>query len=191
MHSPSLPLLNNMTATHRLKLLISPNSYWEAEVGNVTSKRNGVTCSRFSHALRAIAIKSDNVSYEPRAIALRSDNISYESRVITLRSDNISYEPRAITLRSNHDFQMPWAITIKSDNFSPQCWSICDSQKRNVVLSLCCNAHIDSHFYTSKCILEDSILHLYHFSRILRSQACGTSQVHPRGRQSGRSFKKR
>jgi hypothetical protein len=27
------------------------------EVGNVTSKRNGITCYRFSHALRAIIIK--------------------------------------------------------------------------------------------------------------------------------------
>jgi hypothetical protein len=106
MHNPSLPLIN-MTTTHRLKLLISPNCYWEAEVGNVTSKRNGVTCFRFSHALRVITIKSDNVSYEPRAIALRSDNISYEPRVITLRSNNISYEPRAITLRSKNDFHMP------------------------------------------------------------------------------------
>jgi hypothetical protein len=32
-----------------------------AEVGNVTSKLNSVTRYRLSHALRAIAIKSDNV----------------------------------------------------------------------------------------------------------------------------------
>jgi hypothetical protein len=68
----------------------------QAEVGNVTSKRNAVTRYRFSHVIRAITIKSDNVSYE--------------SRAITIRSDNGFYKPRA--------------ITTKSDNFSPQCWSI-------------------------------------------------------------------
>jgi hypothetical protein len=64
-----------------------------AEVGNVTSKCNGVTPYRLSHALREIIIKSHNVSHEPTARTIGSDN----------------------------DFHMPRAITIKSDNFSPQC----------------------------------------------------------------------
>ncbi len=41
---------------------IAGKSLTLAAVGNVTSKRNGVTRYRFSHALRAITIKSDNVS---------------------------------------------------------------------------------------------------------------------------------
>jgi hypothetical protein len=64
-----------------------------SEVGNVTSRRNSVTRYRFSHVIRAITIKSDN----------------------------ISYEPRAITVRSGNGFHKLKAITIKSDNFSPQC----------------------------------------------------------------------
>jgi hypothetical protein len=44
------------------------------EVGNITSKRNSVTRYRLSHVIRAITIKSDNVSYEPTAITIRSDN---------------------------------------------------------------------------------------------------------------------
>jgi hypothetical protein len=46
------------------------------EVGNVTSKRNGVTRYRFSNALRAISIRSNNDFYEPRAIIKRGDNFS-------------------------------------------------------------------------------------------------------------------
>ncbi len=65
----------------------------QAEVGNITSKDNGVIRYRFSHALGATIIKSDNVSYESRAITLRRDN----------------------------NFDMPRVITIKSDSFSPQC----------------------------------------------------------------------
>jgi hypothetical protein len=66
------------------------------EVGNVTSERSGVTRCRFSHVIKVVTIKHDNVSYEPR--------------VLTVRSDNRSNKPRA--------------ITMKSDNFSPQCWSV-------------------------------------------------------------------
>jgi hypothetical protein len=36
-----------------------------SEVGNVTSKHNGVTRYRFTHALGAITLKSDNVALEP------------------------------------------------------------------------------------------------------------------------------
>jgi hypothetical protein len=46
----------------------------QVEVGNVTSECDGVTRYRCSHVLRAITIKSDDVSYESRAINLRSDN---------------------------------------------------------------------------------------------------------------------
>ncbi len=43
------------------------------EVGNVTSKCDGITCYRSSHVLGAITIKSYNVSYKPRAITLWSN----------------------------------------------------------------------------------------------------------------------
>jgi hypothetical protein len=41
--------------------------YFWTEVGNVTSKRNVVTCYRCIHVTRARIIKSDNVSKEPRS----------------------------------------------------------------------------------------------------------------------------
>ncbi len=44
------------------------------EVGNGTSKRNGVTRYRFSHVFRAITEENDNVSNDPRVVAIKSDN---------------------------------------------------------------------------------------------------------------------
>jgi hypothetical protein len=57
-------------------------------VGNATSKRNGITRYRFNHVLRAINIKSDNVSYESGAI--RSDNDFHKPRVIAEKSNMFS-----------------------------------------------------------------------------------------------------
>ncbi len=65
------------------------------EFGNVISNRSGVTRYCFSHVLRAITIKSNNVSFEPRAIA--------------------------ITIGSDSDFHKPRAITIKINYISPEC----------------------------------------------------------------------
>jgi hypothetical protein len=71
------------------------------EVGNVTSKCDGVTRYRSNHVLR----------------------------VITIKSGNVSYEPRAITLRSHNDFNKPRAITIKSGNFLQSAEALCDNAK--------------------------------------------------------------
>jgi hypothetical protein len=60
-----------------------------AEVGDVTLKYDGVTRYRFSHVLKAITIKSNNISYEPRAITLRNDNDFNKPRAITITSNNI------------------------------------------------------------------------------------------------------
>jgi hypothetical protein len=76
-----------------MKLLRIHSPAVVAEVGNVTSKCNGVTRYRSSHVLRAIIMKSDNVSYDPKAVTTKNDN----------------------------DFHKYGAITIKSDNSSPQC----------------------------------------------------------------------
>ncbi len=81
--------------------LVLKSNHIPSEVGNVVSKRNGVTHYRFSHALRAITIKSNNVSCEPRAIAIRSDK----------------------------DFHMPRAITIKAMNFPHNVEVLCDNAK--------------------------------------------------------------
>ncbi len=62
------------------------------EVGNITSKCNGVTCYRFRYVIRTITIKSDNVSYESRAITIRSENGFYKPRAITINSDNFSLQ---------------------------------------------------------------------------------------------------
>jgi hypothetical protein len=70
-----------------------PRILYYPEVGNVTSKCKGVTRYRFSHVLRAISIKSDNVSNDPGAVTIKSDN----------------------------DIHKPWAIIIKSDSFSQPC----------------------------------------------------------------------
>jgi hypothetical protein len=78
----------------------SPTALWP-EVGNVTSKWNGVTRFRSSHVLRAITIKSYNVTYEPIAIILRSDN----------------------------DFNNPRAITLKSGKFLQSVEALCDNSK--------------------------------------------------------------
>jgi hypothetical protein len=64
--------------------------YLSTEVGNVTYKCDGVTRYCFSHVIRDIIIKSDNVSYESRAITIRSDNGFYKPRAITIKSDNFS-----------------------------------------------------------------------------------------------------
>ncbi len=53
-------------------------------------KWNCVTRNRFSHDLRVITVKSDNVFYEPRAITIRSNNDFHRSRAITIKSDNFS-----------------------------------------------------------------------------------------------------
>ncbi len=46
-----------------------------AEVGNITSKSNGITHYHFSHVLGLVTIKKgDIVSYEPRVIIFRSNN---------------------------------------------------------------------------------------------------------------------
>jgi hypothetical protein len=78
-----------------------------AEVGNVTSKRNGVSSYGFRHVIRAITIKSSNVPHEPTAITIKSDN----------------------------GFHKPVAITFKSDNFSPVLKRFAIMQKCNVALS--------------------------------------------------------
>jgi hypothetical protein len=57
-----------------------------AEVGNVTSKFNGVTHHRLGHVLKAITLSSD-------------DSSNFDS-VITLRRG--SYVPRAKTVRNNN-----------------------------------------------------------------------------------------
>jgi hypothetical protein len=44
------------------------------KVGNITSKHNDITRYRFSHVIRAVTIKSNNVSYEHRAITVRIYN---------------------------------------------------------------------------------------------------------------------
>jgi hypothetical protein len=64
--------------------------YVDNDVGNDPSKHKGVTDDPFSHLLRMITIKSNNVSFEPRAITLRSDNDSYMPRAITTKSNNFS-----------------------------------------------------------------------------------------------------
>jgi hypothetical protein len=61
-----------------------------AEVGSVTSKRNGAARYRFSHVIRAITKTSNKVSYEPTAITIRSDNSFCEPRVITIKSAKFS-----------------------------------------------------------------------------------------------------
>ncbi len=53
--------------------------YIYTEVGNVTSKRNGVTRYRLCQILRAITFSSDNGSNLDRAITLRRDNGSYDN----------------------------------------------------------------------------------------------------------------
>jgi hypothetical protein len=62
----------------------------QPEVGNVTSKRNGVTRYRLCHILRAITFCSDNASNLDRAITLSRDNGSYVPRAITFRNDNFA-----------------------------------------------------------------------------------------------------
>ncbi len=57
------------------------------EVGNVTSKCNGVTRYRFNHVIREITIKGDNISNEHRATAFRSGN---EPRKKTIKSNKFS-----------------------------------------------------------------------------------------------------
>jgi hypothetical protein len=66
--------------------------YIYTEVGNVTSKRNGVTHYRYRlcQILRAITFSSDNGSNLDRAITLRRDNGSYVPRAITFRNDNFA-----------------------------------------------------------------------------------------------------
>jgi hypothetical protein len=91
-----------------------------AEVGNVTSKFDGVTHYRSSHALRAITIKSDNVSDEPRAITLRSDN----------------------------DFNKPRAITTKAVTFFRVLKHYAITQKCNIALSQQCVTVILTAFFT-------------------------------------------
>jgi hypothetical protein len=63
------------------------------EVGNVTSKCNGVTRYRFNHVLREITIKGDNISYEPRATAFRSGN---EPREKTIKRNNFLHGVEAL-----------------------------------------------------------------------------------------------
>jgi hypothetical protein len=135
-----------------------------SSMDRVTSRPNAVARYRYSHALRAITIESNTVSYEPRALTLRSYNF----------------------------FHMPRAITIKNDNFLHSVEAICDNAKCNIALSLfCCNTHVNSFFYTSKYILDNSILHQYHFIHMPSSQTCMASQVCPRGQKSGCCCKKR
>jgi hypothetical protein len=67
---------------------LNGSMYKTSEFGNVTSKRNGVTRYRVSHALTVITIKSDNVSSEPRVITIRSYNDFHMPREMTVKSDN-------------------------------------------------------------------------------------------------------
>ncbi len=80
----------------------SDNATKPLEVGNVTSKRNGFTSYRFSHDLRTITTKSNNVAYEPRTITIGSEN----------------------------DFHKPRAIPIKIGNFLRSLEALCDNAKK-------------------------------------------------------------
>jgi hypothetical protein len=62
------------------------------DVGNISSKHNCIKHYRFSHVIRAVTTKSDNVSYESRAITIRSDNGFYKPRAIPIKSNNFSPE---------------------------------------------------------------------------------------------------
>jgi hypothetical protein len=66
------------------------------EVGNVTSKRNGVTPYHFSHVIRDITIKSDNIFYEPRVTTVRSDNAFHKPRVITIKKITFLHSVEAL-----------------------------------------------------------------------------------------------
>jgi hypothetical protein len=73
------------------------HGYLLPEVGNVTSKCNGVTRYRFCLAVTAINFRSDN-------------------------GLNVN-----ITMRSDYGFFMSRAITSKSNNFSPQHIALCNN----------------------------------------------------------------
>ncbi len=61
--------------------------YYLTEVGKVSTKSNGVARYRFCQVIRAIALISENVSYEPRAITIISNNRFLKPGAITfLRS---------------------------------------------------------------------------------------------------------
>jgi hypothetical protein len=83
--SPERPLKEARTISKSLECFLTMYILFIlTEVGNVTSKRNGVTRYCFSHVLRAITIKtSDNVSYEHRATSKRSDNNFHKPTAIT------------------------------------------------------------------------------------------------------------
>jgi hypothetical protein len=70
------------------KTCMAPKFLWPwhilPKVGSVTFKRNSVTCYRFCHVLRALTIKSSNVSYEPSAQTRKSNNDFHKPRAITM-----------------------------------------------------------------------------------------------------------
>ncbi len=66
------------------------------EVGNVTSKCNGVTRHHFCLAVKAINFRSDNGLNVNIAITMSSDNCFFKPRAITFRSNNFS--PQHIAL---------------------------------------------------------------------------------------------
>ncbi len=62
----------------------------KAEVGNVTTKCNGVIGYRFCLAGRAVTFKSNNGYNVTRATTIGSNNGFYLPRAITSRSNNLS-----------------------------------------------------------------------------------------------------
>jgi hypothetical protein len=59
----------------------------KAEVGNVTSKCNGVTHYCLCHVFKAITFSGDNGSNMDRAKTLRRDKSSFVPRAITFRNN--------------------------------------------------------------------------------------------------------
>jgi hypothetical protein len=69
-----------------------------AEVGNVTSKHNGVVNYRCFHVLRAITICSYNGCNIPRAMIVRNNNGTLVPKPLTVNSPNDSDTQRALYL---------------------------------------------------------------------------------------------
>jgi hypothetical protein len=69
---------------------------WKVEVGNVTSKCNGITCYRFCLAVLAITFRSDNGKNVTRVITISSDKRFFMPRPITFRSNNVSPQHKAL-----------------------------------------------------------------------------------------------
>jgi hypothetical protein len=74
------------------------------EVGNVSSKRNGVIRYRSFCHLRAIIIRRNNDPDVPRAINIRSANGPPTATVLTITNDDDPNVHRAIIIRSGNVF---------------------------------------------------------------------------------------